>query len=238
MAHIGRFCVDRHEAHLVVPDGDGYARHPHFERPPTGAAYEARSEPGVFPQAYISRKEAAGACKRAGKRLCSWVEWRRACQGKRWRRYPYGNGRRRGVCNQGKKHLLQELFGEDGDVSTWEYDKHFNSPKLNQQPGYLAKTGAHEGCVSEDGVFDMVGNLHEWTSTMVDDDFVERMEEEDVPRQDQPWTEGNGMFQGGFYSTDGQHGPGCFYVTIAHEPRYHDYSTGFRCCKNARRLDD
>jgi hypothetical protein len=38
---------------------------------------------------------------------------------------------------------------------------------------------------------------------------------------------------GGFYSTTDQHGAGCAYTTIAHEPSYHDYSTGFRCCADA-----
>ena len=80
----------------------------------------------------------------------------------------------------------------------------------------------------------MHGNLHEWVSSTVTEDFVERMEEEaferDFERVEQPYVVGNGMFLGGFYSTTNQHGPGCFYTTIAHEPTYHDYSTGFRCC--------
>ena len=38
---------------------------------------------------------------------------------------------------------------------------------------------------------------------------------------------------GGFYSTTSELGPGCYYTTVAHEPRYHDYSTGFRCCSSA-----
>jgi hypothetical protein len=38
---------------------------------------------------------------------------------------------------------------------------------------------------------------------------------------------------GGFFSTHEQLGPGCKYVTYAHEPSYHDYSTGFRCCADA-----
>jgi len=44
---------------------------------------------------------------------------------------------------------------------------------------------------------------------------------------------GNGVFMGGFYSTSNQQGQGCGYITIAHGPRYHDYSTGFRCCADA-----
>lgn len=231
MVHVGRSCVDRYEAHLITVDPDGVVRrHPHHLRPPEGRWYAAHSAAGVMPQAYISRKEAAGACERAGKRLCRWLEWRRACQGRRWRRYPYGNGGRRGVCNTGRKHLLHELFETE---KPWGYEEHFNSPLLSLTDGYLAPSGSFEGCVSEDGVHDMNGNLHEWVSTTVTEDFIERMEGENVERVDQPWQVGNGMFLGGFYSTTNQHGPGCLYTTVAHEPTYHDYSTGFRCCTDA-----
>lgn len=232
MAAIGRFCVDRWEAHLVTLDPvGGLRRHPHNLRPPEGAWFAARSAAGIYPQAYISRTEAKTACERAGKRLCSWLEWRRACQGPRWLRFPYGHGERRGICNTDKKHLLHELFAGD---KPWKYEEHFNSPRLSLEPGYLAPAGAHEACESPAGVFDMVGNLHEWVSTTVTDDFVERMEAEPVERIDQPWVVGNAMFLGGFYSTRNQHGPGCHYTTIAHEPTYHDYSTGFRCCADAQ----
>ncbi|QXD15378.1 hypothetical protein GQ464_000010 [Rhodocaloribacter litoris] len=30
------------------------------------------------------------------------------------------------------------------------------------------------------------------------------------------------------------HGEGCLYRTTAHGRTYHDYSTGFRCCADAR----
>lgn len=235
MAHVGRFCVDRYEAHLMVRGEDGeLERHPHNERPPDGGHFEARSAAGVMPQAYISRVEAEQACDNAGKRLCRIGEWRRACSSGKGKRYPYGYGGRRGVCNTSKKHLLHALFGE----RPWTYEQ-FNDPKLNLEPGYLAESGAYEGCVTEDGVHDMNGNLHEWVSSTVTEDFVERMEEEafehDFERVEQPWVVGNGMFLGGFYSTANQHGPGCLYTTIAHEPTYHDYSTGFRCCADEHR---
>jgi len=53
----------------------------------------------------------------------------------------------------------------------------------------------------------MVGNLHEWTA------------------------DPNGSFKGGYYMDTHKNGDGCFYTTTAHGPSYHDYSTGFRCCK-------
>jgi len=66
------------------------------------------------------------------------------------------------------------------------------------------------------------------------DELVTKMEDENISRHKQPWREGNGVFMGGFFSTNGELGPGCKYTTIAHEPAYHDYSTGFRCCATAK----
>jgi formylglycine-generating enzyme len=231
MALVQRFCIDRFEAHLVAPGVDGVpAALPHNERPPADVRFEARVAPGVMPQAYISRVEAAAACKNAGKRLCSMHEWRRACEGPGEARFPYGDHRVAGRCNHEKGHVLSKLHG--GDARRWTYEN-FNDPALDAEPGFLAKTGEYEGCVSREGVFDLVGNLHEWVSDMVDPDLVSKLEAEDVERRTQPWKEGNGVFMGGFFSTADQHGPGCTFTTIAHEPTYHDYSVGFRCCAAA-----
>jgi len=81
-----------------------------------------------------------------------------------------------------------------------------NRPVLNSLPGTVAKTGAFEKCTNDFGVYDMVGNLHEWTADT------------------------NGVFRGGYYRDTHDNGDGCGYATSAHHPGYHDYSTGFRCC--------
>ncbi|MCC6552555.1 MAG: SUMF1/EgtB/PvdO family nonheme iron enzyme [Polyangiaceae bacterium] len=232
MALAGRFCVDRWEAHLVTEAGGALVPHPHHERPASGVRYLARSAPGVFPQAYISRVEAKAACEASGKRLCTLREWQRACRGKGTQRYPYGPRGERGRCNTGKIHLLRELFGEHPPGGL-RYDEHFNSPELARKPGFLARTGEYSRCESDLGVFDMLGNLHEWVSGTVDQDLMDRLAEEPVERRRQPWREGNGIFMGGFFSTTDEHGPGCHFITVAHEPAYHDYSTGFRCCAAA-----
>ncbi|WP_438016435.1 SUMF1/EgtB/PvdO family nonheme iron enzyme [Sorangium sp. So ce315] len=229
MVLVGGFCIDRYEAHLVVDASGQLSVHPHYQRPEPGVRYLARNEASVFPQAYISRVEAKAACVASGKRLCTRREWQRACRGDGVHRYPYGPRGERGRCNTGKPHLLRELFG-DHPPGGWSYERHFNSPDLNQKPGFLARSGDHAGCASELGVHDMVGNLHEWVSDMVDHDLVQRMRTEGVERRDQPWQHGNGVFMGGFFSTTSELGPGCYFTTIAHEPAYHDYSTGFRCC--------
>jgi sulfatase modifying factor 1 len=233
MVQIARYCVDRYEAHLVTVAADGSAaRLPHYLHPDGSVRYEARSEPDVFPQGYISRDDSTLACKNAGKRLCSRAEWSRACKGSRGFHYPYGARVKQGVCNSGKAHLLTKLFG--ADARAWKYEETFNNPRLDQEPGFLAKTGEYGACEAA-GVFDMVGNLHEWVSDIVDEDIEELLERDQVTRRSQPHRVGNGIFMGGFFSTTDELGPGCTYATIAHEPSYHDYSTGFRCCKDLPR---
>jgi formylglycine-generating enzyme required for sulfatase activity len=187
---------------------------------------QARSAPNVFPQAYISRVEAQAACLKAGKRLCSRGEWMLACRGTKVA--PIGAAGAR-PCNDGKAHLLLQMFG-----GGYDYEEHFNSPELNQTPGFLAKTGAYAECKSESGVHDMIGNLHEWVSDTVTRSFLAQFEAE-AARQYQHVQVGNGVFMGGFYSTKGELGPGCLFTTVAHDAGYHDYSTGFRCCRARRR---
>jgi formylglycine-generating enzyme required for sulfatase activity len=140
---------------------------------------------------------------------------------------PYGS--KKGKCNSGKGHLMTQFFGRDSH--RWKYES-FNDPKLDQEPGFLARTGEYDTCAGPEGVYDMVGNLHEWVSDTVSQEFGEQIENESVHRKKQPWHPGNGIFMGGFFSTTSEHGPGCKFITIAHEPTYHDYSTGFRCCKS------
>jgi hypothetical protein len=41
----------------------------------------------------------------------------------------------------------------------------------------------------------------------------------------------SGTFRGGYYLDTHINGQGCEYKTGAHNARYHDYSTGFRCCQ-------
>ncbi|HPB96678.1 MAG TPA: SUMF1/EgtB/PvdO family nonheme iron enzyme [Polyangiaceae bacterium] len=232
MAHIHRTCIDKWEAHLVVRKDDGsFEPHSPYERPQPNVRYQARSEPGVFPQAYINRHESQAACEAAGKRLCSLAEWYRACRGPRGFTYPYGPQRIRGACNASKHHLLSRIYGTN--PRAWKYDEHFNDPKLNQEPGFLAKTGEYEACISEYGVTDMVGNLHEWISDTVDPSLENKIPLRDDIRKKLEKNTGHGIFMGGFFSTTAEHGNGCAFITIGHEPKYHDYSTGFRCCKNA-----
>ena len=214
MARIDAFCVDRWEAHVVLVDDAG-AEQPHSPfLVVDGKVVRAKSAPGVFPQGYISQVEATAACVSAGKRLCAAEEFALACRGDdAGAHYPYGGTTHvPGACNEGKGSYVELLFGPD--AAAWTYAD-FNDPRLNQIDGGLFPTASFPKCVSPHGVYDCVGNLHEWGSDPAD-------------------AKGHGRFRGGFYGDAEFNGPGCLYVTSAHELAYHDYSTGFRCCTDAR----
>ncbi len=193
MVHVGTFCIDRFEASLVQWS-------PYF--PPTGPVM-AVSLRGAVPQAYISQIDASAACTAAGKRLCTDSEWLRACQGPNGYTYPYGNTRMPGVCNDARAvHPAVELYGT---TDSWIFS-HLDSPCLNQLAHGLDLTGAETGCVTAEGIYDMMGNLHEWTADPA------------------------GTFRGGYYVDTTINGNGCLYATTAHDTSYRDYSIGFRCC--------
>ena len=163
----------------------------------------AVSAPGLIPQGYISQLRAGAACEQSGKRLCTDLEWLRACQGQSGHIYPFGDVPEPGTCNDARScHPAIQYFETAAD---WIWSK-LDHPCLDQLPAGLAGTGAHPGCISEDGILDMMGNLHEWTSDPA------------------------GSFRGGFYVDTMLNGPGCNYLTTAHDVTYSDYSTGFRCC--------
>jgi hypothetical protein len=207
MALAGSACVDRWEAATIEVTDGGERPHSPYESV-AGKVVRAVSAPDQVPQGYIHYVEAKNACIRAGKRLCTLAEWMRACRGADTRDYyPYGGqAKRAGVCNEGRAvHPVVQLF--DAGTGIWD-PVHMNDPRINQQPDTLARTGAYSGCRGPDGTFDMVGNLHEWI--------------EDAA----------GTFKGGFYVDAELNGHGCLYTTTAHAGTYHDYSTGFRCCRD------
>jgi sulfatase modifying factor 1 len=203
-----KFCVDRYEASLVeiMPNGEERA-FPYYQGV-EGHTVRAVSEKGVFPQGYISEKQAIEACGRSAKRLCKPAEWKTACKGPDPKKFGYSDQRTAGTCNDNGKSPMGTFFGpEIATGKAWSWDK-MNDPQLNQMAGGLAETGSHEGCTNGYGVYDMVGNLHEWVLDPA------------------------GTFQGGYYLDVTQNGDGCGYRTDAHEAWYHDYSTGFRCCSD------
>ena len=211
MARVGRYCIDRYEAYVVELNERGQESAHSPYNPVDGLRVRAKVAAGVVPQGYISQVQAQSACQNAGKRLCTAPEFSLACRGPdSHASYPYGGTHRRlGKCNEGKGSAVAVIFGPEAQYGAAE----LNDPRLNHWSGGLARTGAFIASESPYGVFDLVGNLHEWGAEIAPN--------------------GHGYFRGGFYGDAEINGPGCNYVTKAHAAEYHDYSTGFRCCRDA-----
>ncbi|MBX3231749.1 MAG: SUMF1/EgtB/PvdO family nonheme iron enzyme [Labilithrix sp.] len=208
MANVDRrFCVDRWEGSLEELLEDGSTQPwPATTVLDLTKQYRAVSAPGLVPQAYISGTQAAEACRKSGKRLCEASEWRLACAGREGTIYPYGTTRVERRCNDYGRAPMYSFYPQVEKSWALVTNTDMNDPRLNLLEGTVAKTGEHPGCVNDWGLYDMVGNLHEWTA------------------------DPNGTFQGGYYLDTLINGEGCAYRTTAHDIDYHDYSTGFRCC--------
>lgn len=101
------------------------------------------STAGRIPWTTVSFQQAQSACAAAGHRLCSAAEWQAACQGPMARTYPYGASYLPNVCN-----------GADNDTVP--------GGSINNEvlPG-----GAMPMCLASSSLYDMSGNVKEWTST-------------------------------------------------------------------------
>ncbi len=196
-------CIDRWEAHLVELSADGQEHPVSPFAHPEGKSVRAKSAPSVIPQSYIDGQSAARACELANKRLCTGEEWTAACRGTDGRAFPYGNEERLGVCNDHRARNAALGEGRGGGPS-----EALKDPCVNQLPDTVQPTGAKAACATPEQVYDLVGNVHEWTADR------------------------GGSFRGGFYGDTKANGRGCSYVTTAHDPTYWDYSTGFRCCSD------
>lgn len=131
------YCIDRFEAALEGSVlGNVRQGTDDVDRSLDGST-SARATVGLQtqPRAQISWYQARAACENAGKRLCTLEEWERACRGPAFLIYPYGDEVDDEACNG--------FFKNAGE-----------GPVL---------TGSLDTCGSAEGVYDLSGNLAEWT---------------------------------------------------------------------------
>ncbi len=100
--------------------------------------YEYPNERGRQPQAHVTWARAKKACEKAGKRLCSEIEWERACKGPEGTRFPFGDEFVASTCN---------VSADSGG---------------QRRPG---DAGVFSRCRSGFGAIDMAGNVAEWTAS-------------------------------------------------------------------------
>jgi hypothetical protein len=143
----------------------------------------------VLPWANASYSEADTACKNSGKRLCTAAEMLEACQGAAANTYPYAGAYAKNACN-----------GLDNGV------------------GGGVPTGSLTSCVSTDGVYDLSGNVNEWTSTVTGNTGAPL----NLPIQ---------SLQGGSYESPAN-GLTCGFDLDRISTNAVLPSLGFRCCKD------
>lgn len=102
--------------------------------------YEYPNIVGELPRVNFSWFEAVDRCGRAGKRLCTEEEWEKACRGPENSAFPYGDSHVPEKCN----------FGY-GSKANWRIQRAGNTKFAE--------------CVSGYGVYDMSGNVAEYTSS-------------------------------------------------------------------------
>ncbi len=211
-----RVCVDRWEATVTrLEAGKEVPLSPYLSLDHLEGTLRAQSSAGVVPQGYISGHQAERACRAAGKRLCTSTEWELGCRGPKGTQFPYGAERRAKACNDDVRshHPVVEATHREGLPGNKAWLDGMNLAVINQLPDTLAKSGERSECVTSDGLYDMVGNLHEWVA------------------------DADGTFRGGYYMDTTRNGDGCSYQTTAHDFEYHDYSTGFRCCADPETIE-
>jgi formylglycine-generating enzyme required for sulfatase activity len=172
--------------------------------------YEAPNRRRGKPLVMQTSAEAETWCESRKKRLCDEDEWIAACEGSQRRQYPYGTSHEDGRCN---------------DDKVW---RQVDEPTLAKWPAAEAKehtlalyqaspSGSKKGCKSENGVYDLTGNVEEWVvrTRGHTNDFHHILV---------------GCYWAGCY---GGGKPTCKSSNSAHGPGFRFYETGFRCCKDA-----
>ncbi len=161
--------------------------------------FEYPNRKGEYPIIMVTWYEARDACKADGKRLCSEDEWTHACEGEEATPYPNGYSREAAECVNDRPW---RKFDGDGLIPRSKA-----SPELDRLWQGLP-SGSRPACKSKAGVYDMTGNVDEWTKSSISG-------------------ERPSVLKGGYW---GPVRTRCRPATKAHDETHMFYQQGFRCC--------
>lgn len=190
--------------------------------------YEAPNRAAALPLVMYDFDEAVAWCQARDKRLCTDDEWELACAGSQGKAYPYGDTHQPGVCNDEEAWLVysqselnywpsdasadwiesaEELFEHAGSLGTGSIAADEVESLYQGEGG-----GENTGCVGAAGVYDLVGNVEEWTR-----------------RADGGTTGFHGNLKGRYWAESRT----CQSSVTSHGDGFHFYEIGFRCCRDA-----
>jgi formylglycine-generating enzyme required for sulfatase activity len=166
--------------------------------------FEYPNRKGEYPIVLVSWYEARDACKAEGKRLCTEDEWTFACEGEEATPYPNGYVRDPEACLEDRPWRAfdgRALSPRGGKAAMMELDRLWQG----------LPSGARPLCKSQAGVYDMTGNVDEWTRSSI--------------AGQRP-----SVLKGGYW---GPVRTRCRPATKAHDEEHVFYQQGFRCCADA-----
>ena len=163
--------------------------------------FEYPNKKGEYPVVFVNFHESEDMCKKANKRLCTEDEWTFACEGEDAMPYPYGFDRDKDACVVDKawKPYDPNAYGKGKEAVAAELDRLWQG----------VASGAQPKCKSPFGVYDMIGNVDEWTRSA-------------VPGRPS-------ILKGGYW---GPVRTRCRPTTRAHGEAHAFYQQGFRCCSD------
>ncbi|NOU33743.1 MAG: SUMF1/EgtB/PvdO family nonheme iron enzyme [Polyangiaceae bacterium] len=167
--------------------------------------FEYPNRKGEYPLIMVDWNEAEKMCKAQNRRLCNEDEWTFACEGEEAMPYPYGYVRDANACLVDKAWRQWEgswARGRDRDDTMREVDRLWQG----------VPSGSLPKCKSVFGVYDLVGNVDEWT------------------RSTSP-TGNKSIFKGGYW---GPVRTRCRPTTRIHGESHVLYQEGFRCCSDLK----
>lgn len=158
---------------------------------------------GANPVILIRWGDARALCEKQGKRLCTEEEWTFACEGEEALPYPSGYARSPEKCNidhPWRQYSERNMHPVSGDRCAAEMDKLWQG-----QP-----SGSMPGCRSPFGVYDLTGNVDEWTVSSRPGGL-------------------RTILKGGYW---GPVRTRCRPSTRSHDENHAFYQQGFRCCSD------
>ncbi|HVK70325.1 MAG TPA: SUMF1/EgtB/PvdO family nonheme iron enzyme [Polyangium sp.] len=164
--------------------------------------FEYPNRKGDYPVIMVNFHEATELCAEQGKRLCDENEWTFACEGEEAQPYPYGYVRDTEACvidNKWRPYNERAMQPRDGLAAMNELDRLWQG----------VPSGSRPRCKSPFGLYDMTGNVDEWTKNV------------------RAWEAHASILKGGYW---GPVRTRCRPSTRSHDENHTFYQQGFRCC--------